>query len=600
MPPKKKKPDTPPAPPINQRDGAYEYAECVVNGEIPTCASVRRNCETFLDLWGAVESGLITDIRYNNRTLRRFYKFTPHIKHFEGLSALIGKPVKWELWQQYFFGNVYGWEIFDSEIGEWVWLHREVLLFCAKKQGKTFIAAGISLFDCGFTIDEGAKCFIFGVDSNTARLPFENCAKFVNNDRALSESFSRVGNRIYTNWDRSSFIQLIPKANKDNFDGLNVYSAVCEELHTFLDGGATYRLFQKGISARSNAHLISITTAGYDKYSFCKEQYDYYKELTRKGDFYSPQWGLIYELDDGDDYRNPDVWIKSNPNLGISKRRKHFTDALKTIELKPNELNSFLVKDLNIWTDNIAAWLDADALDKQFQQVDTSKLAGKRCYLGVDLARKRDLSAVVAVFPQQQGVETPTVVAKFFIDEGTCDRRQELSKVPFREWAQKGYIALTEGEEINFEEIQNYILDFAKTHNVETLYYDPAFAQMMMEQLKASGINTQEFRQNGHNYTDVINSAELAVQTGKIIFAENECLKWCIYNVEIQTFNDGRLMPYKRGDENKKIDGAVAWLMAYKGIITKTAEEKRDAQRAYLIAKGYTFDENGKPIPPKK
>ena len=583
---------------INKRDGAYEYALKITQGEILACKSVKRNCEVFLDLWHSIEAGIITDIRYNNETLDNFYTICKGIKHFEGVNSLIGKPIKWELWQQYFFGNVYGFEVYDAEIDEWVWLHKEILLFCAKKQGKTFLTSAIELFDCGYMLDEGAKCFIFGVDSNTARLPFENCAKFISNDSDLAEDFTRVGNHIYTNWDRSSSIQLIPKANKDNFDGKNVFSAICEELHTFNDAGATYRLFQKGTSARSNAHLISITTAGFDKFSFCKEQYDYYKELTQKGDFYSTQWGLIYEQDEGDDWRDYSLYIKSNPNLGVSKRKKHFTDALKTIEMKPNELNSFLVKDLNIWVDNVTAWLDSDKLDKAFVDFDVEKLKGKKCFLGVDLARKRDLSAVVAVFPEQDGLDKTIAWSHCFIDVASCDKKQELCKVPFRDWANKGWVKLTAGDEINFEEIEDFITEFNKQYKVEALFYDPAFAQMMMQNLKNKGVNVQEFRQNGRNYTDIVNSFELAVQTDKIAFVDNDCFKWNLYNVQIESFNDGRLMPYKRGDENKKIDVAIACLMAYKGIITKPEEEKKNTAEAYLIAKGYVKNEQGKWIKP--
>lgn len=556
---------------------------------------MRKSCDTFLDLWGAIESGLITDIRYNNETLANFYEVSKGLRHFEGLTKLIGTPVKWELWQQYFFGNIYGLELYDKELGEWTWLHREIFLFCAKKQGKSFMSSGISIFDCGYVLDEGAKCFIFGVDANTARIPYENCTKFIQSDEDLSADFSVVGTHIYTNWDRSSYIQLIPKMNKSgNFDGKNVFSAVCEEVHTFDDDGRTYDIFSRGVSARSKSHIVSITTAGHDKFSFCKRQYDYYKEITNEGDFYSPQWGLIYELDKGDDYLNSANWIKSNPNLGVSKRKTHFYSALKEIEKQPSKLNAFLTKDLNVWVDNVEAWLDGDKLDEEFVDFDTKKLLGKKCFLGVDLARKRDLSAVVAVFPEQEGLEKTIAWAFPFIDIDSCKKREELSKVPFTDWAKKGWVILTDGNEINFEEIENFIFDFSKKYEIETLFYDPAFAQMMMQNLKNKGINTQEFRQNGRNYTDVVNSFELAVQTGKIYFVQNDCFKWCLYNVEIESFNDGRLMPYKRGDENKKIDAAVACLMAYKGIITKPETEKRNAMEAYLMAKGYFKDENGK------
>lgn len=582
---------------INREDGAFEYAQAVLNGDINACFSVKKNCETFIDLWRAVESGVITDIRYNNSTLDKFYLVSKGLRHFEGQTRYLGKSIEWQLWQRYFFGNVYGWEVFDNELQEWVWLHKEIFLFCAKKQGKSFMSSGISIFDCGYVLDAGAKCYIFGVDANTAKIPYENCIKFIESDEDLSEDFSVVGTHIYTNWDRSSYIQLIPKMSKaGNFDGKNVFSAVCEEVHTFEDNGNTYDIFSRGVSARSNSHIVSITTAGYNKYSFCKQQYDFYKKITEKGDFYSPQWGLIYELDKDDDWRDESVWIKSNPNLGVSKRVKHMRDQIKKIDEQPTNLNKFLAKDLNVWVDNVEAWLDSAKLELLFKPFDIETLKGKKCFLGLDLARKRDLSAVVAVFPSQDGIEVPIVYGHFFIDESTCDIREELSKVPFRQWSRSGWITLTEGDEINFEEIESWIKSFAKKYNVQALYYDPTFAGLLISNLSNFGIETREFRQNGKSYSDVISAAEQSVNKEKILFVENEALRWCIYNVQIQTFSDNRVMPYKRGDENKKIDGAVAWLMAFKGLVSKSDEERKNAARAYLIAKGYTFDENGKPV----
>ena len=116
---------------INREDGAFEYAQAVLNGDINACVSVKKNCETFVDLWRAVESGVITDIRYNNSTLDKFYLVSKGLRHFEGQTRYLGKSIEWEPWQRYFFGNVYGWEVFDKELQEWVWLHKEIFLFCS-------------------------------------------------------------------------------------------------------------------------------------------------------------------------------------------------------------------------------------------------------------------------------------------------------------------------------------------------------------------------------------------------------------------------------------------------------------------------------------
>ena len=100
---------------INQKDGAFDYAQSILNGDTNACVSVKKNCETFVDLWRAVESGVITDIRYNNSTLDKFYLVSKGLRHFEGQTRYLGKSIEWQPWQRYFFGNVYGWEVFDPK-----------------------------------------------------------------------------------------------------------------------------------------------------------------------------------------------------------------------------------------------------------------------------------------------------------------------------------------------------------------------------------------------------------------------------------------------------------------------------------------------------
>jgi len=228
--------------------------------------------------------------------------------------------------------------------------------------------------------------------------------------------------------------------------------------------------------------------------------------------------------------------------------------------------------------------------------VDMSKLAGKKCYLGVDLARKRDLSAVAFVFPKQDGIDKPLVRCQFFIDEGTAKSREEKDKVPYGEWIRNGWVLATKGDEINFEEIQDFIETACADFDVLQVNYDPAFAQQMFADMKNKGINTAEFRQNSRTYTDVINAFEIAVESGAVDIARNDCLLWCLANTQIITFTSGYLFPSKSGTETKRIDGAVASLMAFDGMIKRAAENSgvSASQIAYLRAKGYEVSDDGK------
>lgn len=584
---------------MNEWDEASQYAQDVLDGKYDVCKTVKQSCKIHLDLLDDVRRGLHKGkFRYSERAVRHFIEFTEGtIRHFEGIESLIGTRIKWQPWQKYFFGNIYGWQAYDEDFNIWTWKHKEVYLEVPKKNGKSFMLSGIALYDARMVLPSGAKVYIIACDGGQVKNVFDPCCHFIRDDERLRETFAHVGTHIYYVDDRSSFIQALPK-QKENADGKNVLTVIADELHAHTDDGQFYRRMRRGMSARPNRHIIAITTAGFDRFTFCKRHRDGLIPLLSEPQKDTGVFPLIYSVDEEDkeSWKDEKVWRKSNPNYGISKTPSHFIDALAQIKRAPSELNEFLAKDLNIWVDNVQAWLSTDRLTSLMVDVDRSKLAGKKCYIGVDLARKRDLSAVAFVFPKQDGIDKPLVRCQFFIDEGTAQKREEKDKVPYGEWIRKGWVLATKGDEINFEEVQDFIETACADFDDLQVNYDSTFAQQMFADMKNKGINTEEFRQNSRAYTDVINAFEIAVESGQVEFERNDCLLWCLANTQIITFTSGRLFPSKSGTETKRIDGAVASLMAFDGMIKRAAENSgvSPSQIAYLRAKGYEVSDDGK------
>lgn len=76
-----------------------------------------------------------------------------------------------------------------------------------------------------------------------------------------------------------------------------------------------------GMGAREQPMTLIITTAGYDITSPCYEKRTQVVEIlrrTRNGEENETIFGLIYGLDDDDDWTTPEALIKANPNYGIS------------------------------------------------------------------------------------------------------------------------------------------------------------------------------------------------------------------------------------------------------------------------------------------
>lgn len=163
-------------------------------------------------------------------------------------------------------------------------------------------------------------------------------------------------------------------ADSDSMDGLNVHAAVVDELHAHKTRG-TWDVLETATGSRRQPMLFAITTAGFDQNGICYEQRDYVTSLLKGTIEDDSYFGIIYTLDlkkewpdlkVDDDWTDPENWIKSNPNLGISVK----VDDIERLALKakaaPAAQNNFLTKRLNVWTQQVTRWIDLEAWDNNF------------------------------------------------------------------------------------------------------------------------------------------------------------------------------------------------------------------------------------------
>src|SRR5690606_16310143 len=84
-----------------------------------------------------------------------------------------------------------------------------------------------------------------------------------------------------------------------------------------------------GTGSRRQPLVVFITTADYNRKSACNEKYEYAcKVRDNKGDKsregHDPAFlPVIYEAHIDDDWTDPEVWAKANPNYGVSVRREY-------------------------------------------------------------------------------------------------------------------------------------------------------------------------------------------------------------------------------------------------------------------------------------
>jgi len=155
-------------------------------------------------------------------------------------------------------------------------------------------------------------------------------------------------------------------------------------------GENVWTVLTNSTGARRQPLVLQITTAGYDTDSICYRQYEHGRGV-QTGEVDDARYLMHWiEAPEGADYRDPDVWKAANPSYGITVREDFYADQLT----KKSEA-VFRRYFLNQWVEQEDGWIEPSAWDACRGDVAISDEAD--VYVGVDIGRRKDSTAVVAV-----------------------------------------------------------------------------------------------------------------------------------------------------------------------------------------------------------
>jgi len=135
-----------------------------------------------------------------------------------------------------------------------------------------------------------------------------------------------------------------------------------------------------------------------------------------------------------DDWEDPEVWKKVNISLGQIFDFDKIERDFKKAKANPASAHNFKRFRLNLWVNNITAWLDMDDWDKCNEPVDYNELKRRRCYGAIDLSSKVDMSSFVLVFPPTKQGEKIKILPFYYMPEDTLAKRAKEDKVDYVRW----------------------------------------------------------------------------------------------------------------------------------------------------------------------
>jgi phage terminase large subunit-like protein len=550
-----------------------EYAEAVLNGEVPTSKYVELACQKFAD---ELESGCdeyYFDAAQADKYLTFFAKF---LRHSKGKFA--GKPFDLLPWQSFIVANIFGWR--HNETGHR--RYRTAYIQVGRKNGKTTLLAGLSLAMLDFDNEEGSEVYYCATKRDQARICFDEAARMVKSSPALSKRIGVHRANLHNTKTNSKAEPL--SSDRNSLDGLNAHLAVVDEYHAHATSHV-YNVLKSSMGSRTQPLMMTITTAGFNVDGPCFQLAKTCKEVLDGKKTDDSLFSMIYELDEDDDWKDPEVWFKANPSLGASISMEYLQQqATQARNYGGAEEVNFKTKHCNLFVRSSESWVS----DEVWQQNDHGKIEidGERaCYGGLDLASVSDFCSLVLVFPHEDGgYDTRRF---YWLPEEAIEKRlyKDESTI-YMQLKDADEVTVTPGNVTDYDYIRRaisgyYIEDgqvkfdedcIMRKYDLRSIAFDRYNSSQLIINLTQDGVDMSPMGQGYVSMSAPMKEVYRLLLEGKLNHEGDPTLRWMAGNLEVSYDPAMNCKPDKARSQDK-IDGITALICAVGEAMTHETED---------------------------
>ena len=532
------------------------YAEQVRSGEILVCEYVRLAVERYYaDFDRALDRGQYFDKKAAMRAIR----FIEKLKHTKGEWA--GQRFRLESWQQFVLWNIFGWKNADGTRR-----FRYAYIEIARKNGKTALSAGIGLYMLFADGESRPEVYSAATVKDQAKICFSDAAEIVK-ATDLKNYLTPYRNSIVYELKGGTMKPL--SSDYGTHDGLNPSCGIIDEFHAHKDSGM-FDVIKSAFGARRQPLMFIITTAGFDKSGVCYAYRENIIKVLRGVNEDDSLFGIIFTLDDKSEWDDPKMWIKANPNLGVSLSADYLADQVKDAKNRPEAVRNVMTKNVDLWVDAERTWILDDVWQKCIGTTDPADLKGCACWGGLDLSNVSDITAYVLLFHENDRFQ---LLPHFWIPEEKMLEKIRKENINYDKWAAEGYVTVTPGNVIDYDFVKADILRIVADYDLRTSAYDRWNSSQTIIDLQNEGMECNPFGQGYGSMSAPTKEFEKLVLTGKIEHFGNPVLRWMLASTLVKTDPAGNIKPDKE-KSTQKIDGIVASIMALGEWMTAQANDE--------------------------
>ena len=532
-----------------------------------------------------------------------------------GQNEWAGQPFVLSAWEEEAIRQFYGVQAQDED-GAWRRYRRYLYEEIPKKNGKSEFAAGLGLYHLIADGEARPQVGIFAADKTNADIIYQ-CAKYMVEHTALGQPehdpLVWCRDSVREIRSRDGGVMKVYSSDASTKHGFSFSAIIIDELHAQPNRRLWDVLTAGSDAARRQQAVIVLTTAGDDPdrrsigweiHEKCRRLLAWRRgEPERELDSDLPEWcpimfGVgILTGDDPDridalDIYDEKLWYACNPGLGHNLRLSDFRREARAARQSEAAERLFRWLRLNQWIAvKSVGWVPVTIYDKtQFNRPEWAGmnvlarrravreyLRGKRCFGGLDLSKSTDLTALVLLFPPQEGLETWVALFWGWVPLDDLEARETRDGVPYGDWIRADFLQGCEGDIIDYDAVEQTIWQAAEEFDLVCLGLDPAMSWTLSQRLMQStaehgAIEVIEIRQNMTGMSPATKQLEVLLRKGMMLHEHNTAARWCFGNVRCATDGNENMKPMKNRSVGR-IDITVAWIIAMAAAMLKDTEK---------------------------
>lgn len=200
-------------------------------------------------------------------------------------------------------------------------------------------------------------------------------------------------------------------------------------------------------------------------------------------------------------------------------------------------------------------------------EIDVADLKGRRCFGGLDLSGKDDLSALVLIFPDDKPEPNFDLLSFFWTPDGQMQARRERERDLFRLWINRGFISAVPGPVIKYRYMAAQLADIQRRFDIQAIGYDRWRIDDFKVDMADEGVDLP-LEPYGQGFKDMSPAIEIFVElalSGRLRHDGNPVMNACVANaIAVKDPAGNMKIDKEKSNRNAtvRIDGLQAALMA--------------------------------------